>query len=83
MAVIRRLAMSHLPSMGERQTAHPPWPQMPKAFDSNKGVSEGLSALGGKSTRVRRESPSKAPKNGSQIVFCPVRPRRRNWQGVR
>nr|DAI66607.1 MAG TPA: hypothetical protein [Caudoviricetes sp.] len=51
--------------------------------ESNKGVSEGFSTLGGKSTRVRRESPSKAPKNGSQIVPCPVRPRRRKWQGVR
>ena len=32
--------------------------------DSNKGVSERLSAPEGKSTRVRRESPSKTPKNG-------------------
>lgn len=31
--------------------------------ESNKGVSERLSAPGGKSTRVRRESPSKTPKN--------------------
>lgn len=50
---------------------------------SNKGVSESLSALEGKGVRVRHESPSKAPKNGSQMVPFPVCPRRRNWQGVR
>lgn len=32
--------------------------------ESNKGVSERFSASEGKSTRVRRESPSKTPKNG-------------------
>ena len=37
--------------------------------ESNKGVSERLSTLGGKSTRVRRKSPSKTPKNGFQRVF--------------
>ena len=45
----------------------PPWPPLPEAWhppESNKGVSEGLSALGGKRTRVRHESPSKTPKNG-------------------
>lgn len=51
--------------------------------ESNKGVSEGLSALGGKSIRVRRESPSKTPKNRFQKVPWPIRPRRRNWRGVR
>ena len=40
--------------------------------ESNKGVSESLSALEGKSTRVRRESPSKTPKNGSQMVHSPI-----------
>lgn len=40
--------------------------------ESNKGVSERLSAWGGKSIRVRRESPSKAPKNGSQMVPGPI-----------
>ena len=35
---------------------HPP--------ESQKGLSKRLSALGGKRTRVRRESPSKTPKNG-------------------
>lgn len=38
-------------------------------MESNKGVSEGLSALADKSIRVRRESPSKTPKNGFQRVF--------------
>ena len=33
--------------------------------ESQNGLSEGLSARGGKRTRVRRESPSKTPKNGS------------------
>ena len=32
--------------------------------ESNKGLSERLSVLEGKSTRVRHESPSKTPKNG-------------------
>ena len=52
-----------------------PWPQLAAAwlpYESNKGVSERLSALGGKSTRVRRESPSKTPKNGSQMVPNPI-----------
>ena len=63
-----------------------PWPRLPEAWhpsESNKGLSERLSAPGGKSTRVRRESPSKAPKNGSQRGLWLVWPRRRNWQGVR
>lgn len=42
--------------------------------ESNKGVSEGLSALAGKSVGVRRESPSKGPKNGSQMVPFPFAP---------
>ena len=44
---------------------------LPEAWlptESNKGASEGLSAWKGKSTRVRRESSSKAPKNGSQVA---------------
>lgn len=48
-----------------------PWPPLPKAWftsESNKGVSESLLALEGKSIRVQRESPSKAAKNGSQMV---------------
>lgn len=49
--------------------ARPPWPQ---PAESNKGASERLSALEGKSTRVRRESPSKTPKNGSQMVPSPI-----------
>lgn len=36
--------------------------------ESNKGASKSLSALERKSTRVLRESPSKTPKNGSQMV---------------
>lgn len=39
--------------------------------DSNKSVSDGLSVLEGKSIRVRRESPSKGLKNGSQMVPVP------------
>ena len=45
----------------------PSWSHLPEAWhppESNKGPSERLSALGGKSTRVRRKSPSKTPKNG-------------------
>lgn len=67
-AAIHRLAVSHSPSMDVWQTAQQPWPQIPKAFDSNKGISEGLPVPGGKSTRVQRESLYKAPKNGSQMV---------------
>lgn len=47
-------------------------PEVWHPSESNKGVSEGLSALGGKSIRVRRESPSKTPKNGSQTVPSPI-----------
>lgn len=50
----------------------PPWPYLPEAWyppESNKGLSERLSALEGKSTRVRRENPSKTPKNGFWRVF--------------
>ena len=47
-------------------------PEVWHQSESNKGVSERLSALEGKSTRVRRESPSKTPKNGSQMVPSPI-----------
>ena len=40
--------------------------------ESNKGASESLSAPEGKSISVRRESPSKTPKNGSQRVRSPI-----------
>ena len=48
---------------------------LPEAWhpsESNKGVSEGFSAWEDKSTRVRRESPSKTPKNGFQMVPSPI-----------
>lgn len=44
--------------------ASAPWLRHGNPSESNKGLSKSLSALGGKSTRVRRESPSKTPKNG-------------------
>lgn len=68
---------------GLRETAATTMAASAGGVESNKGVSEDLSALAGKSVRVRRESPSKAPKNRSRMVSWPIRPRRRNWQGVR
>ena len=61
MVVIRGVA--------RRSAANPAMAAPAGGVESNKGVSERLSAPGGKSTRVQRESPSKAPKNGSQTVL--------------
>lgn len=54
-------------SLARGRPLPPPWPHLPEAWhppESNKGLSERLSAPGGKSARGRRESPSKTPKNG-------------------
>lgn len=76
MRTIRHMAADSLRRTGIRQTMRvPPWPQLAAAwlpYESNKGVSESLSVLEGKSTRVRYESPYKTPKNDFQMVPSPI-----------
>ena len=60
MAVFRRRENGSRPSGDGHATVS----ATARGMESNKGVSEGLSALAGKSIRVRHESPSKTPKNG-------------------
>ena len=83
-SVARRLSMAVSHKSLPWADRAKPWPSQPTAAswrrvramavakvtsESKKGVSEGLSALEGKSTRVRHENPSKTPKNGFWRVF--------------
>lgn len=74
--IVHRISVGNPPKPDPRAMAaqyedhaRPPWPQ---PAESNKGVPEGLSAWEGESIRVRRESPSKGPKNGAQMVPSPI-----------